>query len=305
MGLGVWIALPLLLFVVFLTATGFDALNLDKLNKFGRELRSIFQFRFLDNFHVVYDQLKELEALSPHPSGRHNFAEIARDFMPVIYLIGLLQGFIKVMFPLFVLPLFWSLRSSLNRSRLLVLALVFSYLFMVYLSLITKDYFQGRFLLTPVFLLYPWVGAGMDRLYVLLKRSSRAPLYLFLFAAFVFVPPIFKCAKLVWTQDDVIIRAGNWLSEKKAFASASIISTDSRVPFYAGRGKDFLHYRRKLYDQRYDALERIAQANGMEVIVARTSKKDRKSIPKMQNYRKVKEFTGKRDVVIFYAKPEG
>ncbi len=47
----------------------------------------ILRLEFLDNSRLIYNQLKEMEKISPFPGGRQNFAEIARRFMPEIYLL--------------------------------------------------------------------------------------------------------------------------------------------------------------------------------------------------------------------------
>jgi len=299
-GILVWIAFPLVAIAVLLAAP--EAVSSGLTSQLTQKLHDLVHFRFLDNYHLIYDQLKSLENASPYPSGNQNLAEIARHFMPVIYLLGLIETFIKVLFPIFVIPLFWSFRHSLSRTRLFVLILTIAYLLMVYYTLLEKDFIQSRFLLAPAFFLYPWIGMGLERIFTFLMRSSRPGLLVTVFVIIFFVSPGYKSVHHVWKQDNVIATSGEWLANRSWFQKARIITNDPRIPFYAGRGNDFLNHPNLNHD--YMAMQQAALKNRMDLLVIRTSVKRNKLIPQLEVYKKVKEFAGKKDIVIIYRSPE-
>ncbi len=299
-GIIIWIAFPLVAAGVLFALP--EATSAKMMSQLTQKLYDLIHMRFLNNYHSIYDQLKALENASPYPSGNQNLAEIARHFMPVLYFFGLIECLVKVIFPLFVIPLFWSFRHSLTRTRLFVLILTVAYLLMVYYTLLENDFIQSRFLLTPAFLLYPWIGMGLERIFNFLIRSSRPGIFTTVLVIVLFVSPVYKSVRHVWKQDNIIAKSGKWLADKEGLRKAGIITNDPRIPFYAGRGKDFLNYPNLNHD--YTAMQRAALKNGMDLLVIRTSVKKKKLIPHLQVYKKLKEFAGKKDVVIIYRSPE-
>ncbi len=299
-GILIWIAFPIVAIAVLLAAP--EAVSSGFTSQLTQKLHDLVHMRILDNYHLIYDQLKALENSSPYPSGNQNLAEIARHFMPAIYLLGLIKTFIKVLFPLFVIPLFWSFRHSLSRARLFVLILTVAYLLMVYHTLLEKDFIQSRFLFAPAFLLYPWIGMGLERIFAFLMRSSRPGFFTTVLVIVFFVSPVYKSVHNVWKQDNIIAKSGKWLANKEGLHKAGIITNDPRIPFYAGRGNDFLNYPSLNHD--YTAMQQTALKNRMDLLVIRTSVKRKNLIPQLQSYKKLKEFAGKKDVVIIYRSPE-
>jgi hypothetical protein len=301
-GILIWIAFPLLVFVIFFATMGPEAASYTAVNRLMQKMQHFYSLGFLDNYHKIYEQLKILEQASPYPGGKQNYAEIARHLMPVVYLLGLFQVFIKVFFPLFVVPLFWAFRELIQRERLFVFALIVSYILLVYYTLIEMDFIQSRFLFAPAFLLYPWIGKGLERMFDFFRRSSKPGLLVPAFVIIFFVPPFYKSVQLVWNQDNVIAASGKWLANKEGFLKAGIITNDPRIPFYAGRGNDFLTYPDLNHD--YTAMQQAALKNRMDLLVIRTSLKRKNLIPQLQVYKKLKEFSGKKDFVIIYRSPE-
>ncbi|MBW2344631.1 MAG: glycosyltransferase family 39 protein [Deltaproteobacteria bacterium] len=299
-GMLVWIAFPMVAIAVLFAVP--EAASSNLVSQLTQKLNDLIHIRFLDTYHSIYDQLKALENASPYPSGNQNLAEIARHFMPVIYFLGLIETFIKVLFPLFVIPLFWSFRHSFSRTRLLVLILTVAYLLMVYYTLLEKDFIQSRFLFAPAFLLYPWIGMGLERIFAFLMRSSRPGFLTTFFVIIFFISPVYESVHHVWKQDNIIAASGEWLANRAGFQKATIITNDPRIPFYAGRGNDFLNYPNLNHD--YTAMQQAALKNRMDLLVIRTSVKKKKLIPQLQVYKKFKEFAGKKDVVIIYRSPE-
>jgi hypothetical protein len=298
-GILIWLSFPVLPLLALLAILGTEVMSI--LGSLTQGLQSLLDFKFLDNYHKLYAQLKALEANSPFPSGGQNLAEITRHLMPLIYLMGLVQSFVKVLFPLFVIPLFLGFRHSVNRARLFVLFLVIFYLLVVYYRLIERDFVQGRFLLAPAFLLYPWIGSGLERMFSFLKGRSKAGMLATAFAVLLVVPAVTKCAQMAWKQDNVIAVAGEWLAGKEEFRKARIISNDSRIPFYAGRQRDYQMFKKRHHGHSYKAMEQIALSSKMDLIIIRTSARKKDSLPDFSHFKKIKEFTGKKNIAVIYA----
>ncbi|MBW2329861.1 MAG: glycosyltransferase family 39 protein [Deltaproteobacteria bacterium] len=316
-GILVWIAFPLLLFLIFFVALGPEGVSLNRLDQVMGELRDLLHLGFLDNYYRIYEKLKTLESSSPFSGLHQNFAAIARHYIPIIYLFGLLQTLIKVLFPFFVIPLFWGFRHSLRQTRVFVLGLVIFYLLMVYYTLIVRDNVSTRFLFAPAFLLYPWIGVGMERMFAFLKRSSRPTFLATVFVIVFLVSPVCKCVSVLAKQDKVISMAGEWLAKTSEFHKAKMIATDARFLFYAGReiyggGEGSSEYvssqRGDIWHMNeshdYVGMEQFALAKQMDLIIVRVSVKRKNLIPELEYYKKVKEFTGKKNIAIIYCSPE-
>jgi hypothetical protein len=292
-GIVVWLAFPLLFLAVFLTVLGRDWLFLNRMD---------YLIGFFDNYHQLYEKLKILEASSLYPGGKQNFAEIARHYMPLIYLFGLIESFIKVLFPLFIFPLFLGFRNSLQRTHGLVLFIVASYLLMVFYVLIYIDALEYRVLFAPAFLLFPWIGEGCRHMVTFVKKSSR-PVFLVALCGIVFlVTPFYKFTDLIHQQDNLISVSGKWLGKNPEFRKAKVVTTDPRVPFFAGRGIDFLIYNDS--DNDCSGLEQFAMQKQMDVVIVRISAKERAQIDQFRYYKKIKEFAGKKNMIIIYGSPE-
>jgi Dolichyl-phosphate-mannose-protein mannosyltransferase len=301
-GIIIWIAFTLLVVVIFFAAMGPEAASNTAMNRVMRKVQHFYSLGFLDNYHKIYEQLKILEQATFYPGGKQNYAEIARHLMPLVYLLGLFQVFVKVLFPLFVVPLFWAFRELIQRERLFVVALIVSYILLIYYSLIEMDFIQSRFLFAPAFLLYPWIGTGLDRMLAFLMRSPRPRFLVTVFVIIFFVSPVYILFDDVRKQDNIIPVTAEWLANKEEFHKARIITNDPRIPFYAGMENFFLNYPDLNHD--YMAMQQVALKNKMDLLVIRASVKRKKLIPQLQSYKKIKEFAGRKDVVIIYRSTE-
>ena len=112
-----------------------------------------------------------------YPSKYQSLIEITRHYMLVIYLIGLLESFIKALFPLNFIPLVVGFKNWRKRHGVFVLLLAGSYLLLSYYFLITRDFIRVRYFLTPVLLLCPWIGLGMRQNFRLCERFIEATLF--------------------------------------------------------------------------------------------------------------------------------
>ena len=301
-GMLVYIAPPLLISVLFSLGTKWPPI-LNRTHEIIQKINEIINLQFLDNYKRIYNQLKVIEKTVTPLNKWQNLIEIVRHYMPIIYLIGLLENFFRALFPPYVIPLAVGLRKTRNRDNLFVILLVVSYFLMLYYYLISMDTIRVRFFLTPAFLLFPWIGVGIDRIVVYVRGSSRQRLLAILILLLFGVLPIYRSVKILWKQDTVLLEAGKWLADVPEFQVARIITTDSRIPFYAGRGVPGVDYYLVLTSDHF-TLEKIALLEGYDLLIFKTSKKSKNPTPRLKKFRKVKEFVGKKDIVSIYCSPK-
>ncbi|UCH23418.1 MAG: glycosyltransferase family 39 protein [Deltaproteobacteria bacterium] len=306
-GILVWTAIPVFLFVMLLLFISPEQAYFNRVDQVMQEVKNLIQLRFLDNYHLIYQQLKVLEDQSAYTGfGKYNLVAIARHHMLILYLFGLLESLIKVLFPFFALPLLFGFKRPLLRNQRLVIALVISYILMVYYYALKVDYVRTRFLFAPAMLLFPWVGAGLERLFDRTQECSKQTLLAVVFAGIFIVAPLGKIAQSVVKQDNVIVKTGEWLAAQPDFKNTRIVTNDPRIAFYAGREtytrkKKTIIYHSIRHD--YSGIEKFALENKGDIIIIRTSTERLKLLPDLKKFAKVKEFKGKKKIaVIFYSR---
>jgi 4-amino-4-deoxy-L-arabinose transferase-like glycosyltransferase len=292
---------PVILFLI----SSFLLINMASLPSFNRmhvairEIKVLFDQDFFDNYQIIYKRLKYVGRTLPYKAAPQNFIEITLHYMPVIYFIGLLESFIKALFPLYLIPLVVGLWNWRKRDNFFLLLLAGCYLIMSYYFLIRIDSIRVRYLLAPAFLLYPWIGIGIDRIFVYVKNSPRRYLLTILFVLFFGVLPLYSSVKIIRKQDNVLIEAGKWISTIPQFQVAEIVTNDRRVPFYAGRGLEQNLYMRP----NYLAMEKFALKKGGDLLIIKASKKRKSPKPRLKKFKEVKKFVGVKNIVYIYCAP--
>jgi 4-amino-4-deoxy-L-arabinose transferase-like glycosyltransferase len=260
------------------------------------QIKDVINYRFLENYFSIYKKLEVFEKTYVRKRGGLNFAEVARHHMYAVYLIGLFESFMKAVFAPYIIPLGFGLKNSKSRNRAFLVFLLACYLLFLYCSFIKRDVLRERHLLAPAFLLYPWIGLGIARLMGLAKQRMWKRFLILIFVFVVGILAVYKSVDILWKQDDVVVRAGQWIGNTPALEGAAIITTDRRIPFYAGRGSDYVRY----YGSDYLAMEKLAWAKGHDVLVIRTSKRGHNHGPQLNRFKQVKEFVGVKDIVNIY-----
>ena len=292
-GIGILVALPLVIAAALFLVMGSGWASYGRVNELIQKTQTLFGLSLLANYKAIHAQLKTLGT----GSYGYNFTEIARHYMPVIYLIGLIEVLVKALFPAYLIPLGLGFKRSEIRNRGFILFLSACYLIFVYLYLISMNTVKERFVLLPALLLYPWIGLGMDRICTFLKRS-RKPLILGAILLVIFVAaPVYRSVSVLWKQDDVVKIAGKWLAEVPEFKGKKIIATDVRIPFYADRKSGYMRYGDSLS---HHGIEEVALSNNVDLVIIKKSIKRRDSIPELQSFKRVKEFVGSKSIVVIY-----
>jgi len=110
--------------------------------------------------------------------------------------------------------------------------------------------------------------------------------------------------RITWKQDTVPLKAGEWIATVPQFQTAKIITTDRRIPFYAGRGLDQTLYLNPNYLViNYLVIEKLALEKSFDLLIITTSKKGKNSRPRLKKFTRVKEFVGEKDIVNIYCSP--
>lgn len=310
-GAFLWILFPLLFSAVSIAVLGYDGVvSLNRSGDIITQAQKLLHLGFLDNYFEISGQLINLEKLSPFPGGMQNFAETARHYIPIIYLFGLLETFILVLFPVFVIPLFWGFKDSMQKKRIFILSVFFAFMFMAYYFLVKEDFIQKRFLSIPVLLLFPWIGEGIQRFFEYLSGRFSEKVFAAVFILF-FILPIYQCFELEWEEDRSVMQAAKWIEKEANLEKLKIITTDARFLYYAGREfwlkGDFPGtYGDKVYHQSemdtlYDP-DHIAINRKMDLIVIKMSAK--KEPPGFKYFKRIKEFKSGKNISYIYSSPE-
>jgi 4-amino-4-deoxy-L-arabinose transferase-like glycosyltransferase len=283
------------------TAEGTD--RLDQLRAFGQ---SILSGHFLSRYHEIYAHLRESERLSPGTSGE--LYKLARHYMPLLYVIGIVEAFFKCLFWPYAALLWVARRSWSVKGMPLVLLTILMHTLMVLLYFLRIDYLSSRYLLFCALLALPVVGQGAalleSRCRPLRWRRSCLVAMGIVFLAF----PLYRSAVQGVGEDRSIAVAGAWLAGQPELYKAAWAVNDLRYYLYAGKPFDYFEEKDealslgRLYIERdYDALEGLARRTGRAVLILRDSKSDSKGAAVFKTYREIKRIESSQSVITIYA----
>jgi 4-amino-4-deoxy-L-arabinose transferase-like glycosyltransferase len=306
-GMIIWIAWSLFIVAVFWITIGPEFISFNKLDKVTDEAHKIYGFRVGESYNRIYTQLKMLESMSTYPSGNQNFAEVARHFMPLIYMIGFIEILAKNVFVFFLIPFIWGLRSTFFRSHMFLITFVGCYLLAIFYTYIERDFIQTRFLLAPAILLFPWIGLGIQKILSRVEASAHSKLLLVICVIAFILMPLGKFTKTMAGEERVIRQAGEWIKRDPKFQNVTFYANDSRIAFHAGWSrKEFENIKRKykrIKRNQEMTLEQFGIENNIDLIALKISKKKLESAPAFTIYRELKELEGKKKNIFIYCSP--
>jgi uncharacterized membrane protein YGL010W len=253
----------------------------------------------LGSYRTIYNHLESVEGNFPGGQWSNDFFEAARDNLPLIYFTGMMQNLISVLFPVNIVPLYFGLTNVNNRDSkigLLVLAII-TYLSMAFFFIVTYNYMSPRYLMIVVIMLLPFVGHGFEQIRSRLLHSRQMKIFMAgIFVLFICFP-LYKSIGTTRNQKIEYRHAGEWLKQHRDVLRQRIITTDERIPFYAGlmRGNYAVFPQEKALD-----FERLARDSNSSIMALDVSLSDEVVFPSFSNYTLVKEFrSGKKAVLIY------
>jgi 4-amino-4-deoxy-L-arabinose transferase-like glycosyltransferase len=286
------------------TAEGMD--RIDQINAFGRHILS---GSFFERYQHIYGQLKESERLSPLPSGE--IFKLARHYMPLIYIIGLLESFLKCLSIPYVVLLWVARRCFLTVKGLpLVVLAILTHALLVLIYFLHIDYLSSRYLLLSALLVMPVVGQGMVMIEGKCVHSRWRKSSLAIVVVIFLIFPVSRSIARGMGEDRVIAQTGRWLSDQSEVRQAEWAINDLRYYIYAGKPFNYLEERndaaeigRMLVQKNYGELENQARKTGKGIIIIRTSKKMSGTKPDFKHFHRMKQFESHRSIVTIYADP--
>jgi len=242
-------------------------------------------------------------------AGEHNFAggqwsndffEIARHFMPVIYLLGLLQIIGTALSPVYLVPLclgLWALNLPARNIGLLLWTVVV-YVLLGYFFIMTRNFLSERYVLVVVILLLPIAGHGFEQLVSRLIASKHQKVFASFVVALFLILPIYKSFAEASDEKIEIRSAADWLKSNTDAASSRMATTDERVPFYAGLYRE--HY--EILSGQGTRFDLDGLKRNCSLLVVDVPLQDRPEWPVYENFALVKMFPGKKRAVLIYEK---
>jgi len=255
----------------------------------------------LVNYHAIYHHLKSVEQNFSGGQWSNDFFELARHFMLIIYFLGILQVFGTAIYPIYLIPLclgLWSIRST-HCDISLLLWTVLAYVCMAYYFIVTRNFLSERYVNIVVVLLLPIVALGFEKIRVRLVALGPQKTVAALAVALFVVLPIYHAFAAISGSKSEIRLAGDWLKTNRDSTLNRMATTDERVPFYAGlmRGQYEIFPND---DQREYGV--FAERSGSSLLVLLISSRDTTKIPSYSSFTLIKEFRGKKSIVLIYEK---
>ncbi len=313
-GFLIWIAYPVFFSAaLFLSqGLGLEISSFNRINSVRQELTKLLNFTFFNNYQQIKLKLEELSKLSPFSGYNQNFAEITRNYIPLIYFVGLIEKLINVIFLFNVIPLLMGLKHRFKRNHFLILSISIVFMILVYFRMIERDYLSSRFLFVSAFLLFPWVGNGFDRMIRFIAQSSSPRVYSAILIVLLILIPFGKTVLSFGKNDNVTEKAGIWLTTQPGYDGAKVVTNDLRILFYSkrdvftehGRNRSDTHLIYHSLRSDYSEIEKAAKDFHGKFVLLKKSVKDMDSFPEFEYYRKIKVFTGKKDMVEIYCSPD-
>jgi len=314
-GLGIWLGLPALLLALGLVLVGPELLSANRFDQLLGEARSIVDGTAFHKYQEIYRHLKDLQADPPFSGYSRSLMAFVRHYMPFIYLAGLGVLLGKILFPPFLIPLAAGVRHAWRQQRpgmvdrAFLLFLLAAYLLFLFYFLLTTDRMVARLLFMPTLLLFPWIGAGMDRLAALAGSSSRR-LRLGLTAAVVvgfLVYPATKSLSNILETDNDFQQVGAILAQMPSAAGERFVFSDVRLSFYAGRLEDYRRARRDaitlnrhIQEGRFPDVDRYARRRRADWLVLHLELPASADPPALRSFNLVQKWPAQGGYVVLY-----
>lgn len=215
----------------------------------GESLKAFLNRDLLENYRSVYNMLTLIGQKLPNAYWHPNFSDIAKHYIPVIYLLGCIETHIKVVNLPFFIAIFPGLKNFGHYRHKLPLLLFFVASFLPgYGSLLFRNFITSRYVFLSAALLFIPVGAGfygLRRRFIgevvnsPLKRRIRVLLALVI-GILILTEAFFHAERRVEKSDSSVVDASLWLRSQRVSPSCYVASDDPRIGWYWDQGDRFV-----------------------------------------------------------------
>jgi hypothetical protein len=301
----IWLGIPL---GVGLITLGFMDLHDIRVNRFDHVyiwVISLFNGNFLNGYFQIYQFFSEAEKHPPFSGWHYNFAALSRHYLLIIYMMGLMEILLKLIFPLSFIPLYIALKERFTAQGKFILWLCLPFIGVVYFSILARDFVATRFLMMPAFLLLPWVGAGTNKLWMKETGSPHKTLTLIIVFSLILAPAV-KTFSLIGINDNTIPCAIKWLSKNSPTENMHMVTNDKKFTFYASMETENKPNWNIQFSDNKDlkAIETLAMDQKAPLIILKRGFKKNHELPGFNSYEKIATFvSGAKDTSIYARKP--
>jgi hypothetical protein len=272
-------------------------------------LRTLKDTSFLENYHHLYEQFQQMQEASLNIGIGLHFVETARNLMPLIYLLGMLQTF-SIILAVDIIPLLWGLKRTCYTERHVFVLILACCLFVLACGFfVRQNIIIKRYLFMPAVLLCPWVGFGMDRIFVFAqKRSHEKAIVVCVLLLFLAMPAL-GFRKYFQNPENLKSTAGSWIARQEVLKSLKTVFNDQVVKFYADmeigpQGEKNTLLRLDFNDMDFSKFAHFALENNIDLIVIYSRADRRKNIADFVGYKEIKEFNDTNKFIKLYISKE-
>ena len=310
----IWIGVPFAILVVVSMLLGSKLLTLSRLWQFRDELFKIVTFSAFDNYQKIYHFLGTLDKQPPFSPYAKSLPTLVRHWMPLIYLVGLTEYFIKQLFVIYLLPLLVAVRHyfatrdhKITTEKKFLLLVCLAYILLVYYAYLVRDFIQGRFLLTPAVLLYPWVGHGITLLINRLQGVRLARVMRFALIILMLAPAFGQSAGAFMASDNAELDVVRFLCHDQKLKHAKIMFSDQRLWVYCPGETRYnemdraaQRVSRDLAKGQVSAIGKQAEEFQAEAIILTVKDKNSDRVPELEGYRIYRKFPYPKGIAVIY-----
>ena len=316
----IWIGVPIAILVVVSMLLGPKLMTFSRLWQFRDALFKIVTFSAFDNYQEIYQFLGTLENQPPFSPYSKSLPTLVRHWMPLIYLIGLMEYFIKQLFAIYLLPLLVAVRHyfsnrdhKVTTEKKFLLSVCLAYILLVYYAYLVRDFIQGRFLLTPAVLLYPWVGHGITLLIKKLQSVRFARMMQFALIILMLAPAFGQSAGALMASDNAELDVVRFLCHDQKLKHAKIMFSDQRLwvycpgeTVYNEMDRAAQRVSKDLAEGQVTAIGKQAEEYQAEAIILTVKHKNTARVPELKGYRIYRKFPIPKGInVIYILKTDG
>ena len=310
----IWVGVPSTILLVIGVLFGPQLLAQNRLWQFRDELYKIVTFSAFDNYQKIYHFLGTLEKHPPFSPFAKSLPTLVRHWMPLIYLIGLMEYFVKQLFVLYLLPLLVAVRHyfsnrdhKIETEKKFLLLICLAYILLVYYAYLVRDFIQGRFLVTPAVLLYPWVGQGITLLIKRLQGVRFARAMQFALIVLMLAPAFVQSAGVLMASDNAELDVVRFLCHDQKLKHAKIMFSDQRLWIYCPGATAYNEMDRAAQRVSRDwakgqmtAIEKQAEEYQAEAIILTVKHKNPDRVPELKGYRIYRKIPVPKGINVIY-----